>query len=251
MSITYCITQGITTRSREVRASEIDIVDVRADYLGMKRMHVCAEVLRRFKNLTHLRFEHCTFDDDAAWPETITNVELLWCNLDSVPHLPGASVTRLYLYHCTSAAWELVMDRVARSNVNVMRFLGAYGFQQVVEMLPRSKIADFELRDVSNVDVATIHAFVRVAETCDIERIAFQCTRVRGLDLRRTRKLVEFGHIVYSKWPHKPIYLSELDVALNVRRVLGLLGARTGPALRFLKRDDDDHACMARVFRLL
>ena len=248
MSITYGVAHGISRFGERLGVKEMDKVDVRADYLAMDRMHVSAEVLHRFKNLKRVQFLACTFDD-FAWPETITYVSLASCILDVLSSFPGASVTTLQFHFCTSSDWDLVMDRVARSNVNDMRFAGISGREQVVDMLPRSNITKFEFRDFFVKD-EIVRALVRVAETCDIVRIAFESFRVHDIDLRRTRELVEFGHINSYTSPHVYVYQSELDAAIAARRVLAVLSARTGPALRFLKRDGD-HACMARVFRML
>ena len=212
-----------------------DLVNVYSDdvqALIFSGMHVHVAKLHRFKKLWGVRFRHCTFDADA-WPSTtITTMAMHSCDIPAALGALSASLTSIQLYDCSSAAWEAVMDRVARSNVRVMHFRGEPGRHLVMEMLPRSKITEFEFVDFLREDVATVRTLVRTAETCDVERLVFGIARYT------------------LKFPKTWEYKAEVDSALAVHRVLVVLSARSGPALRFLKRDGDN-ACLARTLKYM
>ena len=95
--------------------------------------------------------------------------------------------------------------------------------------------------------------YVVAAERCDVERIYFRRqSDAFNVDLRRTRKLTDFGNSLHlENDPYMTYqYTPHINAALVVRRVLVVLSARSGPAAKFAKRDGD-HACMERVLKYM
>ena len=182
--------------------------------------------LGRFKALTLLNVNTCT-GTLFALPPSLTK---LWAGLDEVD-------------------MREFLSAVARSGIESLWLRGnAMDHALIAATIEASKLKKVTLCTESPMTARDVARYVSAAERCDVECIYF-CQHTGPIaDLRRTRKLIEFGDSYPDDRDYQ--YTHQLKVALVVRLVLVVLSARSGPAAKFLKRDGD-HACMERVVKYM
>ena len=209
--------------------SSIDEVDLSFTTIDADMM----SELGRFKALTSLRVDAC---NGALLPLPPSLIKLhWWCGdgmelRDLLPAVAQSGIVELWLKRHPSLDHALIAAAIETSKLKCVTLSNTYYMH------------DHE-----------VARYVVAAERCDIERIQFwRQTMPPNVDLRRTRKLIEFGCSDYidnngSRGIH---YTSQLKSAFTVRRVLAVLSARSGPAAKFLKRDGD-HACLSRIYKYM
>ena len=207
----------------ESSLEEVDLSHVTLDADFMRE-------LGRFKALTLLSVDFCS-GTILPLPPSLTKLSWDGGEMDMRVFLPAIAKSNIT---------ELWMDCVIMDH------------DLVAAMIETSKLKRVSLMFRKYLTDADVARYVLAAERCDVERIHFWRQRLYNVDLRRTRKLINFGNSDHVNDPdHKDYkYAPQIKIAMDVRRVLVVLGARSGPVDKFLRRDGD-HACLSRVFRYM
>ena len=148
------------------------------------------------------------------------------------------------------------LPALARSDIESLWLKQLYGMDHalIAATIETSKLKFVKLCVYTPLTERDVARYVSAAEKSDVEIIFFTNTETFNVDLRRTRKLTDFGNSLNDQNNHNRYltyqYTPHLNAAMDVRLVLVVLSARSGPAAKFLKRDGD-HACMARVLKYM
>ena len=224
----------------------------------VKDGHALLAALRRIpESLEEVEISYMTLDADIMRElgrfKSLTSLSVDFFGGTLLP-LPPALTT----LHWNRGAMDMrdVLPAIAKSNITALWldrvFIDHALLAATIETSKLKRVWMLSESAVSRLTDRDVAHYVAAAEKCDVECINFWRQTGHKVDLRRTRKLIEFGYsgTLYSNGHRCHEHVAQLDAAFTVRRVLAVLSARSGPAERFVRRDGD-HACMARVFRFL